>query len=222
MSDMMKGITPPKLTIHQRMIAAMKDIGSIGEDAKNTHQNYKYLSHTAVKAAVHKALITHGIVFTLSGESHEYIPLEKGGMSNMGFTFRFWNADDKTDFIEGTWHSSAADFSDKSHTKAITFAIREILKSNFMIATDDADPDGDTPEVQHRPAHTPTKYDSEAMTEPQRAKILSLAKAKGVMLSLDNVEALTKREASAEIERLIKAPTEPTEAPELDLDDIPF
>lgn len=150
-----------ELNIYQRMLAAMKEIGAIKKDRKNQAQGYEYLSEEAVKTGVHQALVKHGILFKLSATDHEMIQREgvnRSGQpsvttfSNMRFEWAFINADKGDDRINGIWVSSAADNSDKSHTKAITYAIREIFKSQFVISTGelDSDPDGETPEVMVR------------------------------------------------------------------------
>ena len=188
--------------IYQRMLAAMAEIGTVKKDKRNTHQNYEYVSEEAIKTAAHKALVANGILFTLEGIGHEYLPLAKGGMSKMQFRYRFTNVDAPTEQITGEWESAAADASDKSHTKAITYAIREILKSNFVISTGEPDPDGDTPEVtrssqQPRPASDPA-------TEKQITMLAGLKEQLGLPpLDLEKVGDMSKQEASKYIKQFM-------------------
>ena len=233
------------MNIYQRMQKAMEDIGTVKKDKKNTFQNYEYVSDEAIKAVVHKALVKHGIIFTLSCTKHEMDKRDGTNSqgkpvtmttSRMSFVYHFTNVDEPTDQIEGCWESSADDTSDKSHTKAITYAIREIIKSNFVISTGEPDPDGETPQIAKATVYQQSNKKSAdayaGATEAQIKYLSSLRKTHEMSADLDEINKMSRAEVSAEIDKLTKTPVsakdeepplpEEMNQVEINVDDIPF
>jgi hypothetical protein len=134
------------LTLAQRMIAARNSVGVVTKRGDNTKQNYKFVKATDVAAEVRSALFTHGIDFdfTVLEERTWESPTNSGGRMyfcslRVGATFTDCETGENKLVFGIGWGS---DTLDKAPYKAMTGALKYILRMNFLIP-DEEDPERD-------------------------------------------------------------------------------
>lgn len=142
------------MTIHESMIAVMRDVSAIAKNRKNSAQGYQFRGIDDVYAALHDILAEHGI-FTLPevlDDKHEERTSKSGGLLiyrilKIRYTFM---ASDGTS-VTATVIGEGQDSGDKASNKAMSVAHKYCLLQAFCIPTEDAkDPENDSPDPMPR------------------------------------------------------------------------
>ena len=129
----------------------MNEIGSVGKDGYNKHQNYKFRGIEQFYAAAHPALIKHGVfcVPQVVETITENYAKEDGKNSFrvlLKVNHKFYAEDGS--FVEVITQGEGIDSSDKSSNKAMSAAMKYAFIELFSIPTEDvADSDRDSPEA---------------------------------------------------------------------------
>lgn len=137
-------------TIHERMVAVLKDLPPVGKDQKNQQQGFMFRGHDDVMNALNPILARHG-VFVMP-DVVDRIPSQrttsKGSIMfevNLHVRFRFYGA--AGDYVEASAWGEGTDSGDKSTNKAMTMAFKNVLNQAFAISNKEvADADAHTPE----------------------------------------------------------------------------
>src|SRR5690242_18426428 len=84
-----------KRNIAQRIAAVMGEVDYVQKEKKQG-MNYSIVSHDAVTAKVRPLLHKHGVVYY----PRDFQPVQNGNRTELVFTVRFENIDDRTDYID--------------------------------------------------------------------------------------------------------------------------
>jgi hypothetical protein len=132
--------------LHAKMVAARRDVGVVSKRGENTKQGYKYVKAADVAAEVREALAKHGIDFDYSLESERTweTPTASGGklfLCSLIVVATFTDVETgNSKSVRGIgW---GADSLEKAPYKAMTGALKYILRMNFLIP-DEEDPEKD-------------------------------------------------------------------------------
>ena len=129
-----------------KMVAAMKEIGVVEKRGKNTKQDYKFVKATDVANEVRAALIAAGVATIFDVESERFWdkPTANGGlMFFCSLSVRGTFIDSETgETLSGRAIGWGSDSLDKAPYKAMTGALKYILRMNFLIPDED-DPEND-------------------------------------------------------------------------------
>ena len=126
-----------KLNIHQRINAAMLEIGPMTTDGRNTHQKYNFVSEQKITLNVHEQLVKHGIVVYPIDIDVNNIQGSKGVLCTIKTKYKFVNIDNATDFIEVTSCASDIDFAGAHVPKAMTMCYKFLWRQTFALACGD-------------------------------------------------------------------------------------
>jgi hypothetical protein len=124
-----------KRNIAQRINAAMAEVDYIQKERKSG-MNYSIVSHDAVTAKVRPILQAHGVVYY----PRDFQWTQNGNRTELVFTVRFENIDDRTDFIDVATMGYGVDQQDKGPGKAISYGVKYALLKVLGLETGD-DPD---------------------------------------------------------------------------------
>jgi hypothetical protein len=134
--------------IAQRINAAMAEVDYIQKE-KKSGMNYSIVSHDAVTAKVRPILQAHGVVYY----PRDFQVCQNGNRTELVFTVRFENIDDRSDYIDVATMGFGVDQQDKGPGKAISYGVKYALLKVLGLETGD-DPD----EVQDtRANHHPSQ-----------------------------------------------------------------
>jgi hypothetical protein len=135
-----------KRNIAQRLNACMAEVDYVQKE-KKSGMNYSIVSHDAVTAKVRPILQAHGVVYY----PRDFQAQQSGNRTELVFTVRFENIDDRTDYIDVATMGFGVDQQDKGPGKAISYGVKYALLKVLGLETGD-DPD----EVQdNRANHEP-------------------------------------------------------------------
>lgn len=141
-----------RAALYKKLHAVMTDIAYIKKDAKNAFHQYTYASEAAIKGAVHRAFVKHGIVFLMSVlDVHERdgAPTAKGKhqwVTRCTTEFEFTDIDTGYS-VAKTFSGQGIDGEDKGLPKAVTNALKYCLTSALLLETGD-DPEAETDDGQ--------------------------------------------------------------------------
>lgn len=121
--------------IAQRINAAMAEVDYIQKE-KKSGMNYSIVSHDAVTAKVRPILQAHGIVYY----PRDFNAVQNGNRTELIFTVRFENVDNRGDFIDVATMGYGVDSQDKGPGKAISYGVKYALLKVLGLETGD-DPD---------------------------------------------------------------------------------
>jgi hypothetical protein len=130
----------------------MADVQYIQKDASNDFHRYRYASEAAIKAALHKAFVAHGVVFLLSvldvqdREAADTAKGKKQWITRVILEYEFTDTDTGYS-ITKTFAGQGIDGEDKGLYKAVTGGLKYILTSSFLVETGD-DPEAETDQGQ--------------------------------------------------------------------------
>ena len=127
------------LNIHQRINAVMQDIAYVQKEDKKVNNQYKFVSHDAVTAAVRPHLVTHGITVLASVANHN----QDGNRTEVDLVVNFHNIDDPSDTVSVNVFGYGVDPQDKGPGKAFSYAKKYAFLQTFCLET------GDDPERQN-------------------------------------------------------------------------
>jgi hypothetical protein len=126
------------MTIHQRIHAVMCGLKYIQKGDKRVNNQYTFVSHDAVTAAVRPHLIEHGIVVIPSVQAWG----QDGNRITVTMNISFINIDDPSDKIDIEICGQGIDPQDKGFGKAYSYAKKYAFLSLFCLETGD-DPERD-------------------------------------------------------------------------------
>lgn len=135
-------------TIHQAIVAVMREVGAIGKDAKNEQQGYNYRSIEQVYNRVQPLFAKHGIY------SHPKVieQTRETGKTKTGGTLHYsiltveytFSAEDGSSIVV-TVVGEGMDPGDKASNKAMTAAHKYAICQVLNIPYEVVDPDANTP-----------------------------------------------------------------------------
>ena len=134
-------------TVQAAMIEAMKSIGAVRKDGRNTHQNFMFRGIDAVVNAVSPALQKAGVVVTPKLEKIERREMKTSrgnAMNSIDVIVTYTFTGPSGDTISATVPGEAFDSGDKATAKAMSVAFRIALLQSLALPTDDPDPDGES------------------------------------------------------------------------------
>lgn len=155
--------------IHEKMIAAAREMPSIGKDRDNRQQGYKFRGIDDVYLVAGPVLAKNGICVTAEIlEEHRDERQSKSGGVLMCCVLRVryhFTAEDGT-----AVHSDAVgegmDSGDKASAKAMSIAQKYAILQAFMIPTEDPkDPENDNPEPAPKPHPAGPEFEPKAKTK---------------------------------------------------------
>jgi hypothetical protein len=132
--------------IAAKMVKAMASMDAVEKGGKNEKQGYKYVRAVDVANEVRKALISNGIAFSynVAEERMWERPTASGGMMyfcSIKVVAQFIDQD-SGELLEGSAIGWGADSLDKAPYKAMTGALKYVLRMNGIIP-DESDPEND-------------------------------------------------------------------------------
>ena len=128
---------PAPLNIFQRIHAVMGEVDYVQKEKKDG-MKYTVVSHDRVTALVRPILHKHGVVYY----PRDMARTQDGNRTQIDFTVRFQNIDDKADFMDVETCGYGVDQSDKGVGKAISYGVKYALLKALGLETGD-DPDTD-------------------------------------------------------------------------------
>lgn len=158
-----------KPNIHQRLVAASKEIGHIDKEA--TKAGFKAVSHDKVTDAIRGPLLNAGVLAApLSMER-----TQNGNRTEVDMVVRFANSDNPEDYIDVPSFGYGIDSRDKGPGMAISYAFKyACLKVLSLRTGEDTDfPAEATPE--HKPTPTGPTEEEKAATRMRFANDLANA-----------------------------------------------
>lgn len=139
-----------KRNIAQRLNACMAEVDYVQKE-KKSGMNYSIVSHDAVTAKVRPILQAHGVVYY----PRDFAVVQNGNRTELVFTVRFENIDDRTDYIDVATMGYGVDAQDKGPGKAISYGVKYALLKVLGLETgDDPDEVQDT-RAEYRPSEAP-------------------------------------------------------------------
>ncbi|MBL4751994.1 MAG: ERF family protein [Flavobacteriales bacterium] len=132
-----------ELNIHQRIAAVMQAIAYVQKENKKVNNQYTFVSHDAVTAAVRTHLIDNGIVVIPTVTKH----IQDGNRTEVDLNIDFVNIDKPEDKISVQMFGYGVDQQDKGPGKAFSYAKKYAFLQLFLLETGD-DPERDN--IDHR------------------------------------------------------------------------
>jgi hypothetical protein len=200
--------------IYEALNEVMKDVGAVGKEQRNTHQNFNFRGIDAVINAVSPAFRKHGIFCTPTVLSSEYESVQVGQnrttMGHARVTVQYtFHAFDGTS-VTATVSAESMDSGDKATAKAMSVAYRTALLQTLCLPTDDTDPDAETFErspASSEPARPPAgsyarKETSSAPSAPKAPRKPAEGKPAGnEQVSQAQLDFLEKLRVKTELSR---------------------
>lgn len=203
---------PPKgsTNLASKLIAAMEQVGVVEKRGNNQKQGYRFVKATDVANEVRQALIQSKVAFTYDIESEER--WEKA--TNAGGVLFFCGLRVRGDFtdsetgevLSGRAIGWGADSLDKAPYKAMTGALKYLLRMNFLIP-DEEDPETDNehydpkddlkpvPSVAARQQSAPPpqaqRPNGKTITDAQQKRFWAIAKGNNRMK--DDIAQIVKK-----------------------------
>ena len=137
-------MTEKKLNIHQRINAVMKALKYVQKENKKVNNQYTFVSHDAVTAAVRPHLVEHGIVVIPTVINHS----QNGNRTEVDLQVDFVNIDTPEDKVSVCVFGYGVDQQDKGPGKAFSYAKKYAFLQTFALETGD-DPEKDN--IDHEP-----------------------------------------------------------------------
>ncbi len=121
--------------VYQRLLAIMGEVTSIAKEDKRVNNQYQFVSHDAVTAALHGPCVKHGIYVHSSIVSYKH----EGNKTEVMLAVTFVNADDPTQTVTSQFLGFGVDNSDKNPGKAVSYALKMALLKGFMLESGEPD-----------------------------------------------------------------------------------
>ena len=132
-------------TIHQRLIAVMQEVQSVGKTERNQQQGFNFRGIDAVVNAVGPAFRKHGVFVLPSVREFHHGVVEVGAkrtpMGHVRLMTEFTFTGLGGDFVSTIVASEAMDSGDKATAKAMSVGLRTALLQVLALPTDEPDPD---------------------------------------------------------------------------------
>jgi len=189
--------TSPKLNLAAKIAKIAAEIGPIAKDGENKEQNYNFIEHAAVSAAITKAQFENGIAvfptvesFTVDEVTSKYGALGYHYILNM--KFKVVNVDDPSDCFEATWLGESTDYGDKGINKAGTSGEKYFLMKLYHISDKSSnDPDADTPAAAVSPHMSQQQIEQANPKKPE----IDFKKLSNIRRQLINCKSVSQLEA---------------------------
>lgn len=166
-----------KQLIHSRLLAIMKEVGTIGKDRKNESQNYKFRGIDDVMNELHERFSTHGvfILTDIIDQRHEERPTKSGGLNIYRInTYKFTFMAEDGSHVVSTQIGEGMDNGDKASNKAASVALKYALMFMFLIPTNDQkDPENDSHDLKAEKPTTKASQPAQQAAKP-KAPVKSL------------------------------------------------
>lgn len=136
------------ITIQQRLVAAMADVGAVRKVSHNDQGNFNFRGIDAVTNAVHPALVKNGVIVVPEIQTYDYGTVTVGrnrtemGHARVTVKYTWYGAEG--DSIVTVVPGEAFDSGDKATAKAMSVAFRTAMLQTLSLPTDEADPDEST------------------------------------------------------------------------------
>ncbi len=178
-----KATKPTTITLAERMLAIINDVGKVPKNGYNSFARYKYATEADISEHLSRAMVTHGVFMRTSTINREeciteirktqYVngkPIEVV-KPQYSVTVKI-----KVDFIaidtgetyETIWYGDAHDTGDKAIYKAYTGAVKYAQLKTFLIATGD-DPEADR-QLSPAPHRTTQSAKPQYRAQPPRTQ----------------------------------------------------
>lgn len=123
----------------------MEEISYIQKSDKKVNNQYTFIGHDAVTAALHPLMVKNGITCLTSVTSHN----QDGNRTEATIELILTNVDDPQDQVTIKGFGHGIDSQDKGAGKAVSYAVKMLLLKSFMLETGDRDNEADL--VDHTP-----------------------------------------------------------------------
>lgn len=135
---------PEQRNIYQRISEVQRAVGYVQKESKKVNNQYTFVSHDAVVAALRGPMIDNGVVYTVDVQSH----MRDGNTTEATVEVTFINADNPDDRFTVHGFGYGVDPQDKGPGKAVSYAVKYVLLKTFALETGD-DPERDSLDAQH-------------------------------------------------------------------------
>jgi hypothetical protein len=146
----------PTPSLHRKLAEVMAEIRGVQNDKRNTNQNYGYVSDAALVKEVRDRLASRQITVIPRVVPTSIVVIErpKGPVTTFAMEYVFTDGESGEQVIASTV-GQGFDMLDKGAYKAMTGALKYVLRQTFLIPTGDD-------------AEAPTPHDSDEPTQKQR------------------------------------------------------
>lgn len=150
--------------LHQKLAEVMQEIRGVQNDKRNTNQNYGYVSDAALVKEVRDRLATRKVTILpcVVPESIVVTERPKGPLTTFAVRYVFTDGD-TGETAEAVTVGQGFDSLDKGAYKAMTGALKYVLRQSFLIPTGDD-------------AEAPQPADLDEPTQKQRDTVARLVK----------------------------------------------
>lgn len=137
--------------ILNEMATIQREVGAIGKEGKNKHQNFNFRGIDQVYNRMHTLFADHGVITMpeVLQESREERTNKNGTVliwTKVLIAYTFISSTDGST-LRCVVQGEAMDSGDKGSNKAMSIAHKYALFQVFMIPTEDSDPDFESPQV---------------------------------------------------------------------------
>jgi len=132
-----------ELNIYQRILKVMEEVTYIRKESRMVNNQYTFVSHDAVSAALHPVLVKHGIAVIPRVTNWA----QDGNRTTVDIEVDYVNADKPDDRVTVPTFGFGIDPQDKGPGKAISYATKMNMLKTFVLETGD-DPERDL--VDHK------------------------------------------------------------------------
>lgn len=132
--------------IYQRIVGVMSDLSYIQKSDLKVNNQYRFVSHDQVTAAVHPLLVKHGICIMPTVQSSK----QEGNRTEVQLAVGFINIDNPDDRFFVQSFGYGVDASDKGPGKAVSYAFKMACLKVFCLETGE-DSDNDAKSVYEAP-----------------------------------------------------------------------
>lgn len=178
--------------IHAAMAAIGREIPAVAKSSKNSHQGWTYRSADAFMNAIHPIAFKHGVYLTVSNIEKLVWERDAKNWTHCVLKVEYtWMHEDGST-VPCTGFGEAKDNGDKVVGKCLTYALKTMLQTVFIIPTEDT-PDPDA-EVAPPTAPSPERKETgiyQSMPNQKKA-LASLAKSIKPEITHDQLRFLDK------------------------------
>jgi hypothetical protein len=196
------------MTIYERLIAVMKDVGAVGKNETNVAQRFDFRGIDAVINAVSPAFIKNGVICVPNVLDKKYETIEIGakrtsmGHAQVVVSYTFYGLEG--DSVTATVAAESMDAGDKATAKAMSVALRTALLQTLALPTNE--PDADASSYERSP-----KADKKAPEVTYTPEQIDLAiDALGQVADISDMEELKNFYAGAQQAGLLHVPASGT------------
>lgn len=180
--------------IYQRMIQVMEEVDFVQKGNKKVNGQYTFVSHDAVKRALHHPMAKAGIYmkYTLKEMTQD------GNRTTALVEVTFYNVDNPEEKIIVESKGYGIDTQDKGPGKAVSYAVKYAMLNAFCLETGD-DSDKDLNEHEPEPNYVPACLSTEQVVAIELLSKKNPEKMKLIMkyLKKEGIDHLSELPASS-------------------------